>query len=168
MEEREKMMKRAGRKMSFCMGITLSFFLSLVGMGTSGHFTVQGWIVSFLISAIVSLVIGFFVPMKKVTEGAVAKAGLTPGKFGTKCYESLISDLIYTPIITFLMVLLAYMNIRRNLPPEAPGPSFLPMFLSSLVICMIVGFVLIYIFTPIYMKLVIGNPQGGARTEQTE
>lgn len=153
-------MKKIGRQMSIYMGVTLSFFLSLVGTLTSGHFTVPGWLSSFVVSTVISLLIGLVVPMKKVTDSVNAKCGMQPGKLSTRCLESLISDLIYTPIITFVMVFLAY-KIATSHGAKMP---FLPMFLSSLVICMVVGYILIFVFTPFYMKLVMkknGIPQPG-------
>ena len=155
MNEMEKNMKKAGMKMSLCMGITLSFFLSLIGTGTSGHFTIPGWIISFIISTMISLIIGFFVPMKKVTDNACARFNLEQGKFTTRLFECLISDLIYTPVITFCMVLFAYLMATS----EGAPLHFLPMFLSSLVICMIAGYILIYIFTPIYTKMIFKTPK---------
>ena len=161
MNEKEKMMKKAGRKISLCMGITLSFFLSLTGILSAGRFTVQGWTVSFVASTIISLIIGFLVPIKKVTDAACSKLNLQPGKLSTRCFESLLSDLIFTPIITFCMVFLAYskavsMGARLHFPS---------MFLSSLAICMVVGFILIFIFTPLYVRLVIGNPEKPGKQE---
>ena len=156
MSEKEKMMKKVGIKMSLCMGITLSFFLSLIGTATSGHFSVPGWITSFLISAVISLIIGFIVPVKKVTDSACARFNMQPGKLSTKCFECLISDLIYTPVITLCMVFFAY----RMATAQGAPLHFLPMFLSSLVICLIAGFILIFIFMPFYMKLLIKKPQG--------
>lgn len=153
MNEKEKMMKKAGRKISFLMGITLSFFLSLIGMTTAGHFVLQGWIISFVISTIISLIIGFIVPMKKVGDSVCSKLNMQPGRFSTRCMESLISDLIFTPIITLCMVGLAYSNAVS----KGAQLKFLPMFLSSLAICMVAGFILIFIFTPIYIKLVTGK-----------
>ena len=155
MDEKENMMKKISRRMSLCMGVTLSFFLSLIGTATSGHFSVPGWIISFIISTIISLIIGFLVPVKKVSDNACQKFNMQPGKLSTRCFESLISDLIYTPIITFCMVLFAYLMATRQGAPL----HFLPMFLSSLIICLITGFVLIFIFMPLYMKLIIGKAQ---------
>ncbi len=155
MDEKENMMKKISRRMSLCMGVTLSFFLSLIGTATSGHFSVPGWIISFIISTIISLIIGFLVPVKKVSDNACQKFNMQPGKLSTRCFESLISDLIYTPIITFCMVLFAYLMATRQGAPL----HFLPMFLSSLIICLIAGFVLIFIFMPLYMKLIIGKAQ---------
>ena len=160
MNEREKQMKAVGIKMSLCMGVTLSFFLSLTGSLASRHFTVQGWLINFVISTVISLIIGFAVPVRRLSEAACSKLNMSPGRFSTRCLESLISDLIYTPVITFFMVFFAY---RKAVSLGAQIP-FLPMFLSSLVICLIAGFVLIMIFMPLYLKLLTGGAgPGGSR-----
>ena len=88
-----KKMRKIGMTVSICMGITMSFFLSLIGTAVSGHFTVPGWIISFLISTVVSLVIGFIIPIKKVTDGAVRALKLQPRSLVARCVESLISDI---------------------------------------------------------------------------
>lgn len=166
--EMQKKMRTIGRQISVLMGVTLSFCLSLVGTLTSGHFTPSGWVVSFLASTVISLIIGFFVPMKKVLDSADEKAGLKPNTLPARFLESLISDVIYTPIITLSMVALAYMGLSRAaaMNPQMVLPPFAPMFLRSLLITMIVGYILIFILMPIYMKLVMkrhglaGGPQG--------
>lgn len=147
----EETMKKIGRGMSIRMGIAMSFFLSLTGTLTSGHFTVPGFLISFAVSTIISLAIGFIIPMGKVTMKAAKNAGLQPGTMPEKLLSSLISDLIYTPVMTFVMVLLAYMNIMRQSGGQAQV-NFLGMFLPSLLICMVVGYVLIFILTPIFMN----------------
>ena len=154
--EMGKKMKKIGLQMSILMGVTLSFCLSLVGnlMGAKNSpsgFSVPGFLISFVVSTIISLIIGFLVPMKKVNDSVCGKMNLQPGQMSTRLMESLISDIIYTPIMTFIMVLLAYKQATRG---GAQIP-FLPMFLSSLVVCLIVGYVLIFIFMPLYMKIVM-------------
>ena len=140
------------------MGVTLSFFLSLTGLLAAHKFTVVGWIISFVISTVISLIIGLLVPMKKVTDGVNNKLNLEPGKLGTRCMESLISDLIYTPIITLAMVSMAYKKATEH----GDKIPFMGMFGKSLLISMVVGFVLIFIFMPLYMKLVLKkNGAGG-------
>ena len=116
-----------------------------------GAFSVAGFLISFVISTIVSLVIGFIVPMKKVNDSVSGKLNLKQGTMAARFVESLISDIIYTPIMTLLMVFFAY----RQATAHGAQIPFLPMFLSSLVVCLIVGYVLIFIFMPIYMKLVM-------------
>ncbi len=149
-------MKKAGQKMSLCMGITMSFFLSLTGLLSSGHFTIPSFVINFLISTVISLVIGLFIPMKKITDAAVQKTGMTPGKFGTRCFESLISDLIYTPVMTFCMVAMAHHNAVSH---GQEMPPLIRMYLPSLGISMLVGFVLIFIITPVYTKMIFGKMQ---------
>ncbi len=153
MNEKDRIMRSIGLKMSIFMGITMSFFLSLIGTGTSGHFSIPAWFLSFLISTVISLLIGFIVPMKKVNDQITSKLGLHPGQFSTRLVETLISDLIYTPLITFCMVFFAY----KMAVSHGAQLSFLPMFLSSLVICLVAGFLLIFIFTPFYMALITKN-----------
>ena len=141
--------KNAGMKMSLMMGTTMSFCLSLVGNLASGKFTLPGFLLSFLVSLIISLLIGFLVPMGKVTASLDARLGLQRGKLSTRCFEALVSDLIYSPIITLVMVFMAW---RRATAQGAQIP-FLPMFLRSLIISLAVGFVLAFLLTPLYMKI---------------
>ncbi|MBR4622422.1 MAG: hypothetical protein IKO44_02665 [Ruminococcus sp.] len=158
-------MKKISREMSILMSITLSFCLSLSGTLLSGHFTVQGFIISLAASTVISLLIGLFVPMKKIGDGAVSKLGIKPRSIGARCVESLISDLIYTPVITLAMIALAYANAKRN----GSDMPFLPTFLKSLASSMVIGFVLIFIFMPLYLKLVLKRhgigPGAGAPPE---
>ncbi|MBR1724799.1 MAG: hypothetical protein IJ723_07275, partial [Ruminococcus sp.] len=100
-------MKKIGMKMSIYMGLSLSFCLLLAGNLSSGKFTVPGFLISFVVSLIISLLIGFLVPMKPLTDKLDGKLGLKPGALSTRFFDSLISDLIYTPIITFVMVTMA-------------------------------------------------------------
>ena len=153
--EMAQKMKKVGSQMSLLMGVTLSFCLSLTGnlMGAkqSGGFSVPGFLISFVVSTIISLIIGFFVPMKKVNDSVCGSLNLKPGQMGTRLMESFISDIIYTPVMTLIMVFLAY----KQATSHGAQIPFLPMFLSSLVVCLIVGYILIFIFMPLYMKLVM-------------
>ena len=149
-------MKNVGRKMSLMMGTTMSFFLSLVGNLASGRFTLPGFLLSFVASFAISLVIGFLVPMGRVTAAVDKKLRLLPGRLSTRCVNALISDLIYSPIITLGMVFMAW---RRATAQGARIP-FLPMFLRSLAISLAVGFVLAFVLTPIYMKIATKGQRG--------
>ncbi len=147
-----KVMKKVGITMSAFMGITMSFFLSLTGTITSGHFTVPSWLISFVISGLISMIIGILVPMKKVNNKVVGLFKLSPFSFAGNCLASFVSDLIYTPIMTFCMVFMAYKQaIAHGAPAESLNLGM--MFLSSFFICFVVGFVLIIILTPIFLKL---------------
>ena len=150
-------MKKIGMQMSILMGVSLSFCLSLVGSLSSGHFAVPTFLLSFLLSTIISLIIGFLVPMKKVNDSLDSKLGLQPGKFSTHLFDSLISDLIYTPIITLAMV---FLNWKIATAHGAQIP-FGPMFVKSLILSMLVGYLLIFVLMPLFLKLVMRNMPGG-------
>lgn len=148
-------MKKVGRLMSLFMGLTLSFCLSLTGLLSSlgkTDYTVPRFLLSLLInfavSFAISMVIGFLVPMKKVNDSLDKKLGLQPGKLGTRLFDSLISDLIYTPIITLTMVFIAY----KQATSHGAKMPFLPMFLGSLALCLTVAYILIFFLTPVFMK----------------
>ena len=147
------MMKKIGMQVSFLMGVTLSFFLSFTGVAASGHFSLPAWLISFVISAVVSLVIGFFVPMKKILDSMTTDRGMEPGKLSTRLMEALISNLIYTPLITIIMSTYGYIQSAKH---GAKVPYGL-MLGKSLIVCLIVGFILIFIFQPMIMKFVFNR-----------
>lgn len=165
-----KVMRKIGAQMNLLMGTMMSFCLSLLGNLLGGHFTVIGFLISFVISFIISLIIGFGIPHRKWSENAVRAFGAKPGTIQARLVEALISDCVYTPIITLAMVAFAYFTSRANAAPEALGhmPSFMQMFLGSFAACMVVGYILIFVFMPLFMKLVFKKngvpfppPQGG-------
>ena len=70
-----------------------------------------------------------------------------------------------TPLITLLMVALAYhgaqSGINAAIAAGAPAESlpqlhFLPMFLHSLGLSLLVGYVLIFVLQPLFLRLLIG------------
>ena len=155
-------MKKIGRQISIRMGITLSLCLSIVGslFGnlSSGREIVFvpfiiGLVLSFAASLIISLVIGFLVPMKKVTDNFCEKRDLKPGTFKRLLAESLVSDLIYTPLITVVMVCLNYALAFSN-GAKIPVQGMVIGMIESLILCFVVGFILILIFMPMFMKMV--------------
>lgn len=154
-----KAMKKVGLLMNIFMGVTMSICLSFVGnfMGflQSGKFSVVGYLINVGISTVISLIIGFVVPMKKLGDGAVRAAKLKPHTIKARLLESLISDCIYTPALSLCMVAYEYFTMRAHAAPEALEhmPGFFQMFIGSFLACMVVGYILIFIFTPVYLKL---------------
>lgn len=144
-------MKKIGMGMNIRMALMMSFCLSLIGTLTSGHFTIPGFIISFLISTVISLLIGFIVPIPKANAAMGRKFHLQQGTIKARLAESLVSNLIYTPLMTFVMVLFAYLMTMKQSGGMAEL-SFGPMFLKSLIICFIAGYVLIFIFQPLFLK----------------
>lgn len=155
-----------GIKMNILMGVSLSFALSLTGFLSSGHFSLVPWLISFALSTVLSLAIGFFLPVRKAALAACKKCALPERSIPALALDSLISDLFYTPLITFLMVALAFSGAKRQLaeaiahgaPAESlPQLHLLPMFLHSLAISMLVGYALIFVLQPLYLKILTRN-----------
>lgn len=162
-------MRKVGICMNFLMGITLSFFLSLIGMAASGHFQVKGWLISFAASTVLSIMIGFLIPIHKIGTALCTKLGFKERTLPFHCFESLISDLFYTPAMSFAMVGLAWIGLKRQFaaliengtPADAlPQITFLQLFLPSLAVTLIAGYFLIFILQPLFLKLVVKTPQG--------
>lgn len=162
-------MKKIGFLMSLYMGLTLSVFLTFTGVGVgmlpnviAGRLPKQALIVNmiggFFVSFAISMLIGLIVPMHKVT-GALTK-NMRPG-VGKLLLESLLSDIIYTPLISACMVALAYFRIDA---PPGEKPSYIHMLIPSLAACFIVAYILILVFQPMFLKKLMkkyGGPQGG-------
>lgn len=154
-----------GVGMSIRMGITLSFFMSLTGTLSSGHFTAVGFIMSFIISTVISLLIGFLIPVGPIAQSVSRALKLKDGSIPARLVETFIYDLIYTPIMTFLMVFMAYQMILKQsggmVPLRLGG-----MYFRALVLCFIIGFILIYIIQPIFLKSLIKKYENDALTEE--
>ena len=145
-------MRKIGIQMSICMGMTLSFCLALLGNLLGGHFSLPGFLISFALSTVVSLVIGFLVPMQKVGGAACRKAGIAERSPKGNALTSLISDVIYTPFITLCNVILGYRNAVQH---AAETPPFIAMFLKSLLISLAAAYVLLYVLTPLFLKAIL-------------
>lgn len=152
--------------MSIFMGVSLSFCLSLFGNLTSGHFTIPGFLLSLVFSIALSMLVSFFVPIKKLGDSACKKAGIPDRSAGGAALSALISDLIFTPLMTLSNVGLAFMNAAKH---GAQTPPFAVMFFSSLWKSLIIAYFLVLILSPLYLKLVLKmngiSPQGGPPPE---
>lgn len=147
--EFKKHLKKVEIKMGLFMGATLSFFLSLTGLLTSGHFTWPALFLNFGISFVISLLIGYLIPLRKIADAFDSKLGFKPGQKRTHFFDTLISDLIYTPLITFCMVFIAW----KQAASQGVNIPFGSIFLPALLISLAVGYVLICILTPVFLRL---------------
>ena len=154
MDQKENLMRQIGRQMGIRMGILMSICLSVLNLILSGHFTIVGLLLNILISALVSIGISFVVPVGKISRQACEKRNLQPGTMKARLLESLISDLIYTPLMTYVMVRFAY-NMAMKQSGGQAQVYFPSMYMSSLAICFVVGFVLIFAFTPLFLNRLI-------------
>jgi hypothetical protein len=156
--------RKVGICMNFMMGISLSLFLSLIGMSSSGHFEVKGWILSFIASSVLSILIGFCLPVHKTGIAICKKMGLKERTLGFHLVESLVSDIFYTPLMSFSMVGLAYFGMKKQIaaaiangaPADSlPQITFLQMFLPGLAVTMIAGYFLILGLQPVFLKILL-------------
>ncbi|MBQ4485480.1 MAG: hypothetical protein II936_00545 [Oscillospiraceae bacterium] len=95
--------KKISILMGLLMGLSMSLCMSLCGTLLSGHFTVQSWLISFAVSFVISIIIGFIVPMKPLSDKVCQKFGAAPETAKAKIISALVSDIVYTPIMTFIM-----------------------------------------------------------------
>ena len=150
----EKNMRVVGIKMNILMGFTMSIILSLVGTLTSGHFSVPSWIISFVVSLVISLIIGFLVPIKKLGDMVCNKLNVKPESMKGNLVSGIVSNLIYTPLITIIMVTVMLGNAAKHAPAGAVPPvsRVLP---GSLAVTLIIGYIVIIIVQPIYLKMLL-------------
>ncbi len=148
--------RKIGSFMNIVMGLTLSFCLSLLGVLTSEKgFTLPGFLVSFAVSFVISLFIGFSVRVGMIEGMICGMAGLKEGTAGARVLGSVVSDLIYTPLITFCMVLMAWFMANKQFHLGST-------FFKSLVMSLIAAFVIIFIVKPLYLKMAVKKyGQGG-------
>jgi hypothetical protein len=66
----------------------------------------------------------------------------------THIIETFVSNLIYTPLMTAVMVTFAFFVL---MPPDHK-PPFLPMFVGSQIACFVFGYLMIFIAMPFIAK----------------
>ncbi len=183
-------MKKINIRMSLYMGLAMSFALSVVGNILSDRFSFPIFFITLFASFIISVLIGLAVPMRRI--GQAATKNMKQGSIGARALESLISDLIYTPVITLTMIC-----IVRKLVPVFAGmaakqseklalgssegkeamelayleksqealdnlPPFAIMFFSSLALCFVIAYVLIFFLQPLFLKMLLKRFHVGA------
>lgn len=150
----EQNMKKVGICMNILMGASMSIILSFVGTMTGGHFSIPSWLISFGISFVISLVIGFLIPIKKLGDALCMKCKVNPNSMKGNFLSAVVSDLIYTPIITIAMVVIMLGNAAKHAPAGAVPPvsKVLP---GSLAICLVVGYIVIVIIQPLFLKMLL-------------
>lgn len=141
------------------MGLMMSFSLTLIGLLSASRFTIQTFLINFVISFVVSMILSHIIPIRKITMAICAKADLRPGSLKARAFEALVSDLSYTPIMTSIMVFMAY---RQAVSHGAKIP-FLPMLLRSLTISIFFAYLLIFFCTPLLMKIAFKDTKGERR-----
>ena len=144
-------MKKIGQQMSLLMGLSMSCVLTLVGLLSAGKFTVQGFLSGFAVSFVVSMIIGLIIPMKKVSDAVTGRFNRKQGTLKARLLEALISDVLYSPLMTFIMVYIAWRQATAHGAMIPLGP----MLLKSEIISFIAAFILSFVLTPVFMNMLI-------------
>ena len=144
-------MKKTGQKISLLMGLSMSCVLTLVGLLSAGKFSVQGFLSGFAVSFIVSMIIGLIIPMKKVSDAVTGRFNRLPGTLKARLLEALVSDVLYSPLMTFIMVYIAW----RQATAHGARIPLVPMLLKSEIISFIAAFILSFVLTPVFMNMLM-------------
>ena len=145
------MSRKIRRKLAYiCVSIVLSIVLPLFSTLTSGHFSLRGWAVSVGLSIVVSILVALILPVGTICDEVCKGLSLQEHDIRRLCVCSLICDLAFVPIGVFLMVGNAY--IKLGVAPQGVM-SFPTMFISAVIPCMGVGFVIILLLLPLFTGL---------------
>ena len=155
-------MNQIENRMGLLMGLSVSFLLSLVGTLSSGAFTIPSFLISFLISFCISTIITKIIPIRKVTSSLTEKLKQKPGILKYRLVETLISDLLMSPLMTFVMVCIAF----RQATAHGARISFWPMLLRSEIISFIAAYLALWFLTPLLLKMVLKNTGITQNTQQ--
>ncbi|MCQ2241844.1 hypothetical protein [Treponema sp.] len=147
-------MKKLGFFMNIAMGITVSIILSTHGVLASGHFSVPSLAISMVVSCILALCIGFFLPVKPAKDKVTANMKM-PVKF---LVANIITNIFYVLIITsvntsLLITLAKHAMDLNNVPPSVPRPSILAALPKSLISSYIISYIVTLILEPIFLKI---------------
>jgi hypothetical protein len=141
-------MKQVEKTMGLLMGLSLSFILSLTGTLNSGAFTLPSFSGSFLISVMISMAVTKIIPMQKISSSFSDRLKLKKGSLSCRLFETLISDLLMSPLMTLIMVFIAY----RQATAHGARIPFGPMLIRSEIISFLVAYAALFFLTPVFLK----------------
>ena len=120
-------------------------------MISAGQFSIPGFLKSFVISFLISLLLGQLIPARRISDSLLGKYELKPGTLKARLLESLVTTLTYSPVMTLIMVWMAW---RQAVSHGARIP-FGPMLVKSEFISLIGAFVISFLAAPVWVSLVM-------------
>ena len=147
--------RKVGFHMNILMGFSLSLCLSLTNTLSAEKPTLDTWLISFGVSALISFALSFLIPIKKMEDGILKKMHISPLSLAGKLIAALISDFIYTPVISLAMVSLVRFIILKQSHGMAQLPPFIIMFGKSLIVSFIVAYCVIFLINRPLLRLVL-------------
>ena len=144
-------MKKIENEISLLMGMTIGFVLTMVGLISSGTFSWPAFISSYLVSFLISQILTRIIPVRKISETLTKKMDLKQGSVMYRLVDTFISDLCYSPIMTFIMVSVAYYQATSH----GAKLNYGAMLLKSEVLSFIIAFIVIYFVSPLIIRTVL-------------
>lgn len=141
-----KKQRLVGSFISLQIGLLMGMTFTAISMAKQGHIVPIGIITSGLMSAVISAVVGFFISMKTLGEGAakLLKCDPVQHKFLYNVIEAIIGDMVFTPILgTFFIT----MNVGIH------NPMYWKILLTSLVVDFLIAIPLNVIFCPLFKAI---------------
>ena len=86
--------------------------------------------------------------MNRITTDLIRKLKFQKGSLKCRLFETLISDLLMSPLMTLIMVCFAY---RQAVSHGAEIP-FGPMLLKAEILSFVVAYVALFFLTPLFLK----------------
>ena len=145
-------MKEYAKKMSLCMGIMMSLSLTAIGLISANAFTPVSFLFNFGVSFGIMSIVGRFFDAGMISMNILQKNGIDRGSLKGRLIQSLIIDLVYSPIMTFVMITLSYLIGKSQ---SVKLPPYIPMLIRGLLVSFVAAFFLCLIFTPIFEKILM-------------
>ena len=144
-------MEKVEKTMGLLMGVSLSLLLTLTGTLSSGSFALLSFLSGFLVSFAVSTLLTRILPVQKIASSLSKRLKLRKGTVPCRLLETLVSDLLMSPVMTLIMVWLAW----RQATAHGARIPFGPMLLKSEILSFLVAFAAIFLLTPLFLKFAL-------------
>lgn len=129
-----------GLILMFILGMVMAAVASLVSTGT---IIFVSFLKDFICAFTINVIASFIIPAGKLGEKFALKLGATPPSFKFLALSSLIPDLIYVTIVSFLMTVIKV----------GFAPILFMAWMSVYPIVLILGYFVVLIVTPLAVKL---------------
>ncbi len=146
-------MQKIYRVMNIWMSFIMSVALSLTGNLLSGHFSMERWVLSCILSFLFAIMLGYLFSVFTLEISICKRFHAEPDSVRGRLIIILVEGMIYTPISSIVMQWLMLRLASRKVP-LGNVPPFLKALPGSLSACMLVGFLVVALVRPVSMRFV--------------
>ncbi|MCR5699109.1 MAG: hypothetical protein K6G52_05635 [Treponemataceae bacterium] len=133
-----------------CLGIVLSVVLTVFNTILLGRYPFYNIAVCFGISLVIGIVIGLVVPFDLIFASECRRHNFKPDSFPTHMLLSLITDAIFTPLMTIPMVFFNYLMPGKDVVGQG---NFVLDLVIGVFSSVGVAYLFILIFMPFFKKI---------------